>query len=102
MASTLPLFPCTIVGSYPQPAWLIDRGMRTLSVRMERHNSNGMAVAQWAEQHTGIARVHYPGLPSHPNYAHAKAALAGFGGMLGLELKGGAKAAPAANNDSAN
>ena len=77
----------------PHAAWLIDRGMRTLAVRMERHNSNGMAVAQWAEQHPGISKVHYPGLPSHPDHAHAKTVLAGFGGMVGLELKGGAKAA---------
>jgi cystathionine beta-lyase/cystathionine gamma-synthase len=77
----------------PHAAWLIDRGMRTLAVRMERHNANGMAVAQWAEQHGGIAKVHYPGLPSHPDHAHARKALSGFGGMVGLELKGGAKAA---------
>jgi len=77
----------------PHAAWLIDRGMRTLAVRMERHNSNGMAVAQWAEQQPGIAKVHYPGLPSHADHAHAKSVLAGFGGMVGLELKGGAKAA---------
>jgi cystathionine beta-lyase/cystathionine gamma-synthase len=77
----------------PHAAWLIDRGMRTLAVRMERHNTNGMAVAQWAEQHPGITKVHYPGLPSHPDHAHAKTALNGFGGMVGLELKGGAKAA---------
>jgi cystathionine beta-lyase/cystathionine gamma-synthase len=77
----------------PHAAWLIDRGMRTLALRMERHNSNGMAVAQWAEQHAGVSKEHYPGLPSHPDHAHAKTALAGFGGMVGLELKGGAKAA---------
>jgi cystathionine beta-lyase/cystathionine gamma-synthase len=77
----------------PHAAWLIDRGMRTLSVRMERHNANGMAFAQWAEQHPSFAKVHYPGLPSHPDHAHAKAALDGFGGMVGLELKGGARAA---------
>jgi cystathionine beta-lyase/cystathionine gamma-synthase len=77
----------------PHAAWLIDRGMRTLALRMERHNSNGMAVAQWAEQHAGVSKVHYPGLPSHPDHAHAKKALAGYGGMVGLELKGGAKAA---------
>jgi len=76
----------------PHAAWLVDRGMRTLAVRMERHNSNGMAVAQWAEQQSSIAKVYYPGLPSHPDHAHAKSALAGFGGMVGLELKGGAKA----------
>jgi cystathionine beta-lyase/cystathionine gamma-synthase len=77
----------------PHAAWLIDRGMRTLGVRMERHNANGMAVAQWAEQHPSISRVHYPGLPSHPDHEHAKSVLEGFGGMVGLELKGGAKAA---------
>jgi cystathionine beta-lyase/cystathionine gamma-synthase len=77
----------------PHAAWLINRGMRTLAVRMERHNANGMAVAQWGEQHPAIAKVHYPGLPSHPDHGHAKSVLGGFGGMVGLELKGGAKAA---------
>ncbi|HEY3013051.1 MAG TPA: PLP-dependent aspartate aminotransferase family protein [Gemmatimonadales bacterium] len=77
----------------PHTAWLIDRGMRTLAVRMERHNANGMAVAQWAERQEGIAKVHYPGLPSHPDHERAKVVLDGFGGMVGLELKGGAKAA---------
>ena len=77
----------------PHSAWLIDRGMRTLAVRMERHNANGLAVAQWAEQHEGIAKVHYPGLPSHPDHGYAKKVLSGFGGMVGLELKGGAPAA---------
>lgn len=77
----------------PHAAWLIDRGMRTLAVRMERHNVNGMTVARWAEQHSGMAKVHYPGLPSHPDHEHAKTVLSGFGGMVGLELKGGAKAA---------
>jgi cystathionine beta-lyase/cystathionine gamma-synthase len=77
----------------PHAAWLIDRGMRTLSVRMERHNANGLAVAQWAESHEGIAKVHYPGLPSHPDHERAKAVLNGFGGMVGLEPKGGVQAA---------
>jgi cystathionine beta-lyase/cystathionine gamma-synthase len=77
----------------PHAAWLIDRGMRTLSVRMERHNANGLAVAQWAESHKGIAKVHYPGLPSHPDHERAKAVLNGFGGMVGLEPKGGVQAA---------
>jgi cystathionine beta-lyase/cystathionine gamma-synthase len=76
----------------PHAAWLIDRGMRTLGVRMDRHNANGMAVAKWAEQHPAVTKVHYPGLPSHPDHGHAKTVLAGFGGMVGLEIKGGAKA----------
>ena len=67
--------------------------MRTLAVRMERHNANGMAVARWAEEHPGVSRVHYPGLPSHPDHAIADAVLDGFGGMVGLELKGGVRAA---------
>jgi cystathionine beta-lyase/cystathionine gamma-synthase len=77
----------------PHAAWLIDRGMRTLAVRMERHNANGLAVAKWAEDHDGFAKVHYPGLPSHPDHERAKAVLNGFGGMVGLELKGGVKSA---------
>jgi cystathionine beta-lyase/cystathionine gamma-synthase len=77
----------------PHAAWLIDRGMRTLAVRMERHNTNGLAVAQWAEKQDGIAKVHYPGLPSHQDHERAKTVLNGFGGMVGLELKGGIKAA---------
>jgi cystathionine beta-lyase/cystathionine gamma-synthase len=77
----------------PHAAWLIERGMRTLGVRMARHNDNGMAVARWAAQHAGIVRVHYPGLPSHPDHAFASQVLDGFGGMVGFELKGGARAA---------
>ena len=76
----------------PHAAWLIDRGLRTLALRMERHNANGLAVAQWAEQHEGIARVYYPGLPSHPDHERARSVLQGFGGMVGLELKGGTRA----------
>lgn len=77
----------------PHAAWLVERGLKTLAVRMERHNANGLAVATWAEGHPRIKAVHYPGLPSHPDHAIAKATLDGFGGMVGLELKGGASAA---------
>ena len=77
----------------PHAAWLVERGLRTLGVRMARHNTNGMSVAQWAEQHPGITRVHYPGLPSHPDHEFAAQILDGFGGMVGLELKGGVRAA---------
>jgi cystathionine beta-lyase/cystathionine gamma-synthase len=77
----------------PHAAWLVDRGMRTLALRMARHNANGMAVARWAEAHQAFAKVHYPGLPSHPDHALAAAALDGFGGMVGLELAGGPKTA---------
>lgn len=77
----------------PHAAWLVDRGLRTLALRMERHNENGLAVARWAAEHPAVARVHYPGLPSHPDHALAARLLGGFGGMVGLELRGGAAAA---------
>ncbi|HET9152428.1 MAG TPA: PLP-dependent aspartate aminotransferase family protein [Gemmatimonadales bacterium] len=76
----------------PHAAWLLDRGLRTLAVRMQRHNENGLAVAQWAEEHPRIAAVHYPGLESHPDHAIARATLGGFGGMVGLEIRGGVRA----------
>lgn len=76
----------------PHQAWLFDRGMKTLAVRMERHNRNGLAVARWAEARRGIARVHYPGLPSHPDHEVAARCLDGFGGMVGLEIEGGTAA----------
>jgi cystathionine beta-lyase/cystathionine gamma-synthase len=77
----------------PHAAWLVDRGMRTLALRMARHNANGMAVAEWAAAHPAIAKVHYPGLTTHPDHRHARTVLQGFGGMVGLELAGGPKAA---------
>ncbi len=75
----------------PHAAWLVERGMRTLEIRMQRHNENGMAVARWAEKHPKLVKVHYPGLPSHPDHALAKETLNGFGGMVGLEIKGGVR-----------
>jgi len=77
----------------PFAAWLIDRGLRTLIVRVERQNAIGLAVADWCAKQDAIAKVHYPGLPSHPDHEIAKRTLAGFGGMLGIELKGGVRAA---------
>ncbi len=77
----------------PHSAWLIDRGLRTLPVRMERHNANGMAVATWAATQTEIEAVHYPGLPDHQDHAVAAECLDGFGGMMGLQIRGGAAGA---------
>ena len=77
----------------PFAAWLIDRGLRTLAVRMERHNATGLAVAQWCARAPEIAAVHYPGLPGHPDHDLATRLLGGYGGMLGIELRGGAPAA---------
>ncbi len=77
----------------PHAAWLVDRGLRTLALRMARHNTNGAAVAEWASVQPGFARVHYPGLSTHPDHSLAGKVLDGFGGMVGLELAGGPKAA---------
>lgn len=76
----------------PHAAWLVERGLRTLAVRMERHNANGMAVATWAASQPEFAAVHYPGLPGHPDHDYARQVLQGFGGMVGLELSGGTRA----------
>ena len=77
----------------PHGAWLLERGIKTLALRMARHNANGLEVARWAEGHPGVERVHYPGLPSHPDHETAKRVLDGFGGMVGIELVGGGPAA---------
>jgi methionine-gamma-lyase len=77
----------------PHGAWLLERGIKTLALRMERHNANGLEVARWAEAHPGVQRVHYPGLPSHPDHETAKRVLDGFGGMVGIHVRGGASGA---------
>jgi len=80
-------------GQTPDPfaLWLLERGVKTLDVRVKRQNATAMTIAHWAEDRKEIAAVHYPGLPSHPDHQIAKETLDGFGGMLALELKGGAK-----------
>ena len=77
----------------PHAAWLLDRGLRTLDVRVRKHNENGMAVARWFEDRAELSRVIYPGLPSHPDHALAAELLSGFGGMVGIVLEGGGEAA---------
>ncbi len=81
-------------GQAPDPfaLWLLERGLKTLDVRVKRQNSSAQRVAEWAQTHRAIARVHYPGLPSHPDHVLAKETLDGFGGMLALELAGGGEA----------
>lgn len=73
----------------PHAAWMLDRGLKTLELRVERQNANGLAVAQWASAHPRVAAVHYPGLPSHPDHEAATRLLDGYGGMVGLVLPGG-------------
>lgn len=74
----------------PFEAWLTHNGMKTLSLRMERHCGNALALARFLEDHPAVERVNYPGLASHPDYALAKRQMPnGAGGMLSFELKGG-------------
>lgn len=77
----------------PQPAYALGRGLKTLAVRLAQHNANAMAVATFLESHAAVARVYYPGLPSHPDHQIAKAQMSGFGGMVTVDLKGGQTAA---------
>jgi cystathionine beta-lyase/cystathionine gamma-synthase len=77
----------------PMAAWLVERGMKTLVVRVERQNRTALAVAEWCSRQGQIAAVHYPGLPGHRDHDIARRILNGCGGMLGVELKGGARAA---------
>jgi methionine-gamma-lyase len=73
----------------PEAAFLLIRGMKTLEIRIERQCQNAMAVAKFLEKHPKIARVHYPGLASHPDHKLAKQQMRGFGGMLAFDHKGG-------------
>jgi cystathionine beta-lyase/cystathionine gamma-synthase len=82
-------------GQAPDPfaAWLLDRGLKTLDVRVRRQNENAMRIAEWCAMQKEIRAVHYPGLPTHPDHAVAKSMMDGFGGMMAIELGGGGRAA---------
>lgn len=82
-------------GQAPDPfaAWLLERGLKTLDVRVQRQNQNTMRIANWCANRKEIKRVHYPGLTDHPDHDVAKVMLDGFGGMMAIELSGGGKAA---------
>jgi cystathionine gamma-lyase len=71
----------------PFDSFLTLRGVKTLALRMERHCSSALALAQWLQAQPQVARVHYPGLESHPQHALAKRQMRGFGGMISLDLK---------------
>ncbi|WP_416970803.1 trans-sulfuration enzyme family protein [Streptomyces sp. 4F14] len=73
----------------PIDAWLLLRGMRTLPLRIPRHNANGQALAEALHEHPAVSRVHYPGLASHPQHKLAADQMSGYGGVLGVEFTGG-------------
>lgn len=77
----------------PHATWLVERGMKTLALRVARANANARAVAEWASGRKEFTAVHWPGLKDHPDHKLARTLLDGFGGMVGLVLAGGAGAA---------
>lgn len=83
------------VGAVPgaMDAWLTLRGIKTLSLRMERHSDNALRIAEYLQNHATIERVLYPGLPTHPNHEVARRQMKAFGGMISIILKGGEAAA---------
>jgi len=82
------------IGAVPSPfdCWLTLLGLKTLHLRMARHAESAQKVAEYLEGHDKVARVAYPGLPSHPQHAIAKAQMSGFSGMISFELTGGLEA----------
>lgn len=77
----------------PFDAWLTTRSLKTLAVRMERHSANAQAVAEALVGHPALEAVHYPGLASHPGHEVAARQMTGFGGMVSIQVRGGAEAA---------
>src|SRR5207249_2116985 len=75
-------------GAVPGPfdCWLALRGTKTLALRMRQHDVSGRRIAEWLAKHPRVERVYYPGLPSHPQHELARRQMAGFGGMLSVEL----------------
>jgi len=74
--------------SNPHDAYLLLRGLKTLEVRLRRHNENGQRVAVFLEGHPAVERVYYPGLPSHPDFEVARRQMTGFGGVVTFEIRG--------------
>jgi len=70
----------------PMDAWLVLRGTKTLPLRMERHHANAQVLAEYLAAHPKVSRVHYPGLPTHPQHALARRQMKGFGGLISFEL----------------
>jgi len=81
---------CKPIGGVPDPhqSWLLLRGLKTFALRMLQHNRNAQAIAEFLEEHPRVRKVWYPGLPSHPDHALARAQMDGFGGLVSFEVEG--------------
>jgi len=75
------------VGS-PHDAYLLLRGLKTLALRIQRQNDNALRLARFLATHPKVARVYYPGLPSHPDYEIARRQMKGYGGVVSFEISG--------------
>ena len=75
----------------PIPAWLILRGMKTMAIRVRQQNATAMVLAEFLSNHRKVAKVHYPGLKTHPQHQLARRQMKGFGGMLSFEIRGSTK-----------
>ena len=73
----------------PQDCFLVLRGIKTLAIRMEEHNRNALAIAEWLSGHAAVERVHHRGLQSHPQHELAKKQMRGYGGMFSFRMRGG-------------
>jgi cystathionine beta-lyase/cystathionine gamma-synthase len=84
-----------VAGAVPSPfdCWLLLRGLKTLAVRMDRHQANALAVARFLTRCPAVERVYYPGLPDHPGYAITQRQMRGAGGMVSFEVRGDREAA---------
>ena len=77
----------------PFDSWLVLRGLKTLGVRMDRHNSNAQQVVDFLQEHSSVSQIFWPGLESHPNHEVAQRQMRGFGGMVSFRVKAGEQAA---------
>lgn len=77
----------------PQDSWIVQRGIKTLGIRMEAHEANAKTIVEFLKGHEKVDKIYYPGLPSHPGHETAKKQTSGFGGMISFELKEGLPAA---------